>query len=68
MDLNQTLYSLKDYGNTSCATIPVSIAANAQKLQNVNAQVLLAGFGVGLSWGSALINFDHVKCLEIDEL
>jgi 3-oxoacyl-[acyl-carrier-protein] synthase III len=68
VDINKTFYSLKEYGNTSCASIPVSIAANAQNLQNVNAEFLLAGFGVGLSWGSALINFDHVKCLELNEL
>lgn len=66
---DRTLYSLKTYGNTSSASIPVSIADNACKLGfNRNLKILLAGFGVGLSWGSAVVNFNNVKCLEIDEL
>ncbi len=63
-----TLYSLKNYGNTSCASIPVTLAANAKEInKNVHAQILLSGFGVGLSWGSALIGVEFFKCFEIDE-
>lgn len=64
----RTLYSLKDYGNTSCASIPVTLAANAMELnKNAHAAMLLSGFGVGLSWGSVLIGFEFLKCFEIDE-
>lgn len=65
---NQTLYSLKEYGNTSCVSIPVTIAANSVKInKRPQMKMLLAGFGVGLSWGSAIIDLNKIKCLEIDE-
>ena len=68
MEESKTLYSLKEYGNTSCATIPVSISANAEKLVNKkDVQFLLVGFGVGLSWGSALVKSNKTTFLPIDE-
>jgi len=65
----KTLYSLKDYGNTSCATIPITIAANTNKFSNTTTdhRFLLSGFGVGLSWGSALIEVKNTKFLNIIE-
>lgn len=68
MEPNKTLYSLKEFGNTSCASIPVSIAANASLInEQGDSKLLLAGFGVGLSWGSAIVDFNKVKCLPVDE-
>jgi len=68
VDERKTLYSLRNYGNTSCATIPVSIAANSEKLVGQDSiQFLLVGFGVGLSWGSVLVNTKGTKILKIDE-
>jgi 3-oxoacyl-[acyl-carrier-protein] synthase-3 len=64
----KTFYSLKDYGNTSSATIPVSIAANAHKIEdNKTLHFLFTGFGVGLSWGAAWIQMKDTKFLPIDE-
>ena len=51
--------TLMKYGNTSSASIPLTICdhyANAAKAPNQLA--LLTGFGVGLSWGSALVQLD----------
>ncbi|WP_205944171.1 ketoacyl-ACP synthase III [Pedobacter sp. HDW13] len=46
------LYSLADFGNTSCATIPLTIVHNIKnQIQNEKVKMLLCGFGVGLSWG-----------------
>jgi 3-oxoacyl-[acyl-carrier-protein] synthase-3 len=46
-------YSLYYLGNTSAATIPVTIVNNLKnKLSTGNNKLLLSGFGVGLSWGS----------------
>lgn len=47
--------SLERYGNTSSASIPVTLCANAQSFSGKPSRVLLCGFGVGLSWGSALV-------------
>lgn len=61
-------YSLAEYGNTSCATIPVTIVhALAQPLRDTPQHLLLSGFGVGLSWGSALIHTDSIQVLDIIE-
>lgn len=46
-------YSIGEYGNTSCATIPVTIwHSHRETLQKQSIQAVLTGFGVGLSWGS----------------
>jgi 3-oxoacyl-[acyl-carrier-protein] synthase-3 len=64
IDADKTLYSLKEYGNTSCASIPVTLSVHGDAIMNSNAsQVLLAGFGVGLSWGSAIVNLND--CISI---
>src|SRR6266542_1458606 len=49
------LYTLADFGNTSSASIPLTLAAHKDKF-SASRTVLVSGFGVGLSWGSALIN------------
>lgn len=61
-------YCMKDYGNTSCATIPLTINhtfKNASDLQGKN--IVATAFGVGLSWGSAFFTFENLKCLSLVE-
>jgi 3-oxoacyl-[acyl-carrier-protein] synthase-3 len=50
------LSSLDRYGNTSSASIPVTLCTNAQAFLSKPNNVLLCGFGVGLSWGSVLVS------------
>jgi 3-oxoacyl-[acyl-carrier-protein] synthase III len=61
--------TLHDFGNTSCATIPVTIC---HRLGGPMAQgpvrLLLSGFGSGFSWGSALLRADSVLCPPLLEL
>ena len=62
-------YSMAEYGNTSSASIPLTILfALSENLQNQNQKLLISGFGVGLSWGSAIIDFKNVVCLPIIEM
>lgn len=50
---SQSLSSLASHGNTSSASIPVTLCANSEHfLQPRN--VVLCGFGVGLSWGTCV--------------
>lgn len=61
--------TLSKYGNTSCATIPITIVSELQKeVQQKKLNLLLSGFGVGLSWGSAFISISYIKCPELIEL
>lgn len=56
-------YSLKDYGNTSSASIPLTIVTSL--MENVTADrynMLLSGFGVGLSWGSVILELNSIVC------
>lgn len=48
-------YSLGDYGNTSSASIPLTFCAHAGEFA-VPRRVLICGFGVGLSWGTVLLD------------
>jgi len=59
-DKTKTPYSIRKYGNTSSASIPLTIASElAASYPNRN-KVILSGFGAGLSWGSVLL--DLSKC------
>lgn len=62
-------YSLQKYGNTSSATIPLTIALNLkEELFNSTKEVILCGFGVGLSWGTAKVTFDNLLITDILEI
>lgn len=51
--------TLMKFGNTSSASIPITICDHYANAANASKQLaLLTGFGVGLSWGSALVQLD----------
>jgi 3-oxoacyl-[acyl-carrier-protein] synthase-3 len=51
-------YFLENVGNTVSSTIPIALAeAMKEKKINKGQNVLLAGFGVGYSWGGTILNF-----------
>ncbi len=63
------LYSLHDFGNTSSATIPLTIVVQlADKIRSARIKWLLSGFGVGLSWGSVYLETEKVTCLPLIEV
>jgi 3-oxoacyl-[acyl-carrier-protein] synthase-3 len=54
-------YSMRDFGNTSGASVPLTmITALKEPLETSKRKLLLSAFGVGLSWGSAIIETDHL--------
>jgi 3-oxoacyl-[acyl-carrier-protein] synthase-3 len=58
--------SLYEHGNTSCATIPVTLVANLnEQLRSGKINLLLTGFGVGLSWGNVILETDQLVCPEL---
>jgi len=57
--------SIMDYGNTSCASIPVTLCS--QDLIN-RQKSLLVGFGVGLSWGVVYADLSQTQLLPIREI
>lgn len=54
---SRLVLSLEDYGNTSSASIPLAMTTSlAGRLANRELRLVLAGFGVGFSWGSVALN------------
>ena len=52
----QTVLGLAGFGNTSSASIPLTLASElGGSLRSGAARLLLSGFGVGWSWGSAAV-------------
>lgn len=51
-------YCMADYGNTVSSTIPIALK-EAIKENNIHPEnkVLIAGFGVGYSWGGTILQF-----------
>ena len=48
----------QEYGNTSAASIPIVLSElQEQGKDQSGSRVLLAGFGGGLTWGGALVEF-----------
>jgi len=62
-------YCMDEFGNTSCASIPlVLVTRERKKLQNENLKHIACGFGVGLSWGSVYFETDKVTVPELIEI
>jgi 3-oxoacyl-[acyl-carrier-protein] synthase-3 len=62
-------YSLKNFGNTSSATIPLTMVTElSQKLKTEKLSHIGCGFGVGLSWGSVFFETDKIVCSELIEI
>jgi 3-oxoacyl-[acyl-carrier-protein] synthase-3 len=54
IDQDKFYYCLENVGNTVSSTIPIALY-EAQKENKLNGNVLLAGFGVGYSWGGVIL-------------
>ena len=60
---------LKDFGNTGGASIPLTLTQGKLTRPHDRALCLmLIGYGVGLSWGSALVDLDPTAILDSVEL
>jgi 3-oxoacyl-[acyl-carrier-protein] synthase III len=61
-------YSLGRFGNTSSASIPLTIVTELQHELATRKRVLMSGFGAGLSWGAALLEFSGCVIPPLAEL
>ena len=60
---------INQYGNSSSATIPMAILLSFENIKERSngKQIMLAGFGVGLSWGAALVALDKLDFCKLIE-
>lgn len=61
-------YSIGEFGNTSSASIPLTMNFKlSEDLKNKKNKLVACGFGVGLSWGSVYFETNKIICPEIQE-
>jgi 3-oxoacyl-[acyl-carrier-protein] synthase-3 len=59
--------SIGEYGNTSSASIPLTICVALQEqIKNQQLTMLFSGFGVGLSWANVLLKVGPIKVKTIE--
>jgi 3-oxoacyl-[acyl-carrier-protein] synthase-3 len=62
----KTPYSLDEFGNTSSASIPLTIVARLhEKMEKEGLKIMAVAFGVGLAWGSVYFETNSIVCPEI---
>lgn len=64
-DIKKVPYSIDRFGNTSSASIPLTIIT--ETAQMIRKSVILSGFGAGLSWGSAMLDLSSTRLLPLIE-
>lgn len=65
----KTPYSMNKYGNTSSASVPLTIVTemnDPEKYTNREC-VIMSGFGAGLSWGTALVSLKNTYISDLVE-
>lgn len=62
-------YCMDEFGNTSCASIPLALVTRERnRLQNESLKQIACGFGVGLSWGSVYFETDKIVVPQLIEI
>lgn len=65
----QVPYSLKDFGNTSCASIPLTIVTQSKEQYKTSLlKSIGCGFGIGLSWGSVYFETNSIVIPDLIEV
>lgn len=60
--------TIQKFGNTSSVSIPLTIVSELKNNLKDKKSLLLSGFGVGLSWGTALIGVEDCYLGKISEI
>lgn len=68
LDKEKVPYTIRNFGNTSSASIPLTIVSELKdQIRSRKVQLFTCGFGVGLSWGSVAMETDRVVCPDLIE-
>lgn len=69
LEAEQVPYSMTYFGNTSSCTIPVTMVSQIREnLASGENELVMCGFGSGLSWGAAHVFVNSIFCLPVIEL
>ncbi len=62
-------YSMPYFGNTSSCTIPITMTSQIhEKLEESENELVMCGFGSGLSWGAVHLYTNDIICLPVIEI
>ena len=68
LDMAKVPQSLRLLGNTGAASIPITLVDQLDTIiGKQDKEVLLSGFGVGLSWGSCIVSMEECTILKLIE-
>jgi len=65
---DQVPSTIAEYGNTSSVSIPLTIVSELKNQLKENKTLLLSGFGVGMTWATAILNFEDCIITDIVEI
>ncbi|MBR5611069.1 MAG: ketoacyl-ACP synthase III [Bacteroidales bacterium] len=69
LDADKCPNSMEMFGNTSCATIPLTLVTQRKEsLESSKMSHIACAFGVGLSWGSVYFDTENIVVPELIEL
>ena len=69
MPTEKVPYCLEKFGNTSSATIPMTMVTQIrEQIQSNRNRLVLCGFGGGLSWASVYLEVDNMVVLPLIEI
>lgn len=60
-------YCIQKYGNTSSTSVPLTIVSELCDKLHEPTKVVMCGFGAGLSWGTALMEFKNCNISPVIE-
>ena len=66
MPMERVPMSLENYGNTTSASVPMTIVASCrEEYQNSRQRTLACGFGTGLAWGALYVETENLVVPEV---
>lgn len=66
-DKTKVPYCIQKYGNTSSTSVSLTMVSELEGKLQAGQQLIMAGFGAGLSWGVAMMTMGDVKISPIIE-
>ena len=68
LDKNKVPSTISKYGNTSSVSIPITIVDQLKDKLKGEKNLFLCGFGVGMSWATAIVKTNNLRISEIVEI
>ena len=68
LDVGRIPSTIAKYGNTSSVSVPLTIVSELRGKLDGNKRLLLSAFGVGMTWATAVVNFDGCRISPIVEV